>query len=144
MDWHSPPFLLTRARYLTNFTSLVGHRSEQAGWLKSFHRRHQRAQGAGASGPGSHIPRQVWTLTRPARSVLYLRRLRTERARPKTHPMLLELPSSLHQRMADGARFIEPRFMYSRPSDRRGPWNSIPGPQCAFKLSMFMCPAVHT
>jgi len=26
-----PPLLLTRARSLTNFTGLVGHRSEQAG-----------------------------------------------------------------------------------------------------------------
>lgn len=30
-----------------------------------------------------------------------------------------------------------------RPSARRGPGLEIQGPQCAFEMSMFMCPAVH-
>ena len=37
-----------------------------------------------------------------------------------------------------------PRELFaSRPSARRGPGLEIQGPQCAFEMSMFMCPAVH-
>ena len=36
-----------------------------------------------------------------------------------------------------------PSVNCGRPSARRGPGLEIQGPQCAFEMSMFMCPAVH-
>jgi len=50
---HSPPLLLTRARSLTNFTGLVGHRSEQAGCC-TFGTPSLTTCKRGATGPDAH------------------------------------------------------------------------------------------
>ncbi|KAG8304472.1 hypothetical protein J6590_092697 [Homalodisca vitripennis] len=121
--------------------------------------RHSPPVPSGTAGPepcltrDSRLEQSVLRAARLARYCApqwYLRRL------PKTREVSCDSApkkravghlSGMHSAFYDSltaAKLVEPQFMFCRPSDRRGPWNNIPGPQCAFKLSMFMCPAVHT
>lgn len=55
----------------------------------------------------------------------------------RTHVNIQRAPTFFENRKT------EQSLKLIRPSARSGPGTSIRGPQCAFEMSMFMCPAVH-